>query len=1232
MTKMSCIDLPFTTSTLLVTVPPWDPGVPPLALASLAGHLRREEREVQVLDLNNLIFRQADPEQHGLWQPGLDPAMLAEAFTSAELAGPLDELAQKLASSPVKVVGLSITAASVGVAIYLVERIREASEELLVVVGGPGTADGKMREVLIEAGVDYLVVGEGELTLQALLSPLLRGQDAPPTEGVVPSPRRAQFPFRPRPPADLANVGLPDFDDFELDHYRAPGAEKRLVLQTSRGCPSECAFCVDRPATPFRVFPPQLVAGLMVHLARELRIDQVEFSDLVVNGRPEALKQWCELLAQQQHRMFWTGQFTFNSETTLEVLLAVRRSGCISARFGLESGSNRLLDLMGKGYDTRVASQVLRDARQAGLRTEINLMVGFPGETEQDFQQTLEFVLEHQACISKVNLITICQLHPGCALRATPENFGVLPRDLSAGFLDQAGNTGDSRNRRALQLAHDLALRGMRLGEVLDDCQREGLTNPEFTEFRGEQESARLEAHSVQVEDLCVTLDDGGTNVSINAGELPLSSSPGLGLTLQIDDRFVDMTDGRWAAWNDGQGVVHLESAPLFAPVRIHLCVSVVEDRLIVMLELLPEQPVRLQTVRVGLLLSGALVRWAGIGGAGRLELESTDLDEVLLCEPPAAYILLAGDQQDPGDDQPDPARDQRYPHVPRLSIQLTDGLYWDIKLARDPRGRRLLLDRTLDSDSGGRLLEPGVHQLFSAELGLLQEEPQLEETTKQRELDRFRSDFALVLCPPWAVQTPPLWLATLAAALRGQDLSGSCHDLNALAHENLAAEHPQLWEPGRQLSWRLEQGFEEHWGLLEPLLEAAAEQILEQLPEVVCFSTTEANLRCCLRLAIRLKQAMPQTTVVFGGPGIYWTRPSGDGQLPVNLLDPWSGLPLDPHEVVDLYLRGEADESLPELLRRLQQGRDPLSVPGAMACHGGRWVSPRPPLWPTDLDRLPAPDYSDLNLASHPTHTAPLLLARGCNQACTTCNACQMQGPLRSRDPRRVMEELTELHRRYQIQGLAPADLALNADPARLGQLCDLLASSELPTLGWSAQCQVSGLDPELLQKMAHAGCRELVLGLDSLAQPVVDAMRKDFVVGDAMVLLRQARAAGLETTISLIVGYPRETSELFDKTLRTLVQEHDVISRIASISACNLTRGSRLWETPDRYGIDTRGEAPWYNWRGPLGNDRTERRRRAAALRAEALRLGIEVLEDQDRDEDGEQWELVQALVPSY
>jgi len=634
-------------------------------------------------------------------------------------------------------------------------------------------------------------------------------------------------------------------------------------------------------------------------------------------------------------------------------------------------------------------------------------------------------------------------------------------------------------------------------------------------------------------------------------------------------------------------------------------------------LDLDAERELKLDRVRVGLYLAPALERYVALAGSGDLELPETGDYETRISGTPSNHLVLAGAQDDP--------------QAEAISITLTDSLFWEAHLARDPRGRRLLLSRPLDYQTSGQVVRPGTHRLFSARVARVpaSEAVPYPEKAGPEGKDAPLSDFALLVCPPWHTGTAPLWPALLASNLREAGFSGTCHDINTAVFRQLSAEDRALWDLGRLRSWRKAESFEELiWPVIEDRLREPLAQVLALRPRVVGLSVTESNLRCSIRAAEILRAEAPETAIILGGPGIFWTIPQGDVHAPREMFDPWTGEYLDPNGVITAFLRGEADLTFPQLIHRLQHGLDPLEVPGAVAHDRGTWKGTWESNISVALDELPFPDFTDLALPSFPGKRAPLLTSRGCVRSCAFCNDCRMQGQYRRRTAENAMQEVQQLHDRYGIEGLEFVDLLLNGDIKELNRFSELMADSGLE-LTWGGQALVRPeMNRELLEKMARAGCQELIFGLESFSQPVVDTMRKGYSVVEARQVVRDAHEVGIGTAINLLVGFPRETPQEFEETVESLRSLADVITRVEAINPCHITYASRLWTSPQLFGIDSREGEFWTRWQGPFQNTEEERRRRVEVLRAVAEELGIEVPKPDPVLDDPDQETLIRSF----
>lgn len=249
-----------------------------------------------------------------------------------------------------------------------------AGADCVVIAGGPH-ATACWKEVLSYA--DYVIVGEGEYTLPALLTSLERGD--------------------PGCPAGVAAQGrlLPANSTVLLDSYPAFSRMKGYV-EISRGCPFSCAYC----QTP-RIFGHGMrhrSIGSIVRYAsryRDARFVSPNAFAYGSDGRNLRLDKIRELLSSLSNNVYFG---TFPSEVrpefvTEDVLSLVTRYCANSAvHFGAQSGSDRVLQAIRRGHTVRDVVRAVELTTDAGLRPVVDIMVGFPFETGEDQQATAELV------------------------------------------------------------------------------------------------------------------------------------------------------------------------------------------------------------------------------------------------------------------------------------------------------------------------------------------------------------------------------------------------------------------------------------------------------------------------------------------------------------------------------------------------------------------------------------------------------------------------------------------------------------------------------------------------------------------------------------------------------------------------------------------------------------------------------------------------------------------------
>jgi len=130
-------------------------------------------------------------------------------------------------------------------------------------------------------------------------------------------------------------------------------------------------------------------------------------NDSLMNGNIELLSGFCESIVSKQMDIHWWGMARVDYHMTQGFIEKLIRSGCQHIAYGIESGSQRVLNLMRKGYVVSLIDRVLLNTVRAGIKPGINIMVGYPGEEEGDFLETCEFIKRNSENISYVNVTTL---------------------------------------------------------------------------------------------------------------------------------------------------------------------------------------------------------------------------------------------------------------------------------------------------------------------------------------------------------------------------------------------------------------------------------------------------------------------------------------------------------------------------------------------------------------------------------------------------------------------------------------------------------------------------------------------------------------------------------------------------------------------------------------------------------------------------------------------------------
>jgi hypothetical protein len=215
-----------------------------------------------------------------------------------------------------------------------------------------------------------------------------------------------------------------DLDQVAWDQYLAPKPTVPAVL--GRGCYwRRCTFCPDFLHPSLKAAPRDALESWLHAVAERFpQGAMIHFTDSAMP--PSHLGRVAEIIRRDQLPLQWRGFVRVERNfANPEYVRQLAEGGCAMLQLGVETGSQRVMDKLGKGGgDPALSRQVLKVLGEAGIRCYVYLLFGVPGETDEDREQTLAMVEDHQPHIHALNL-AILNLPRGSPMSMNPEEYGI---------------------------------------------------------------------------------------------------------------------------------------------------------------------------------------------------------------------------------------------------------------------------------------------------------------------------------------------------------------------------------------------------------------------------------------------------------------------------------------------------------------------------------------------------------------------------------------------------------------------------------------------------------------------------------------------------------------------------------------------------------------------------------------------------------------------------------------
>ena len=418
---------------IVLVIPPRivdDFGYTPAGAALLKGSLNKHNFSSKIFDLN------AEIDQHYASHNminAINNFFLYYTFynkTTWNILEPVfEEWADRIVSHNPTWVGMSVFSYNSQRATRLLAiAIKKRRPDIKIVIGGSGIAtDRVFSETLYEQRIiDAYIRGEGELALIELLN---GNMDYPGINGIPP-----------KQIVDIDSIPFPNYDDYELKTYTNRKGLEALPITGSRGCVRACTFCDIASMWPKYYYRSGAsIAAEIKHQVEKYSVTAFRFTDSLINGSMKAFREMINELAEyrmsmpEEKRFIWDTHFIVRSPKQMppDDFDRMAEAGAGTMLIGIESGSPRVREHMKKGYSQEDLDYTMSQLNRVGIKVRMLMIVGYPTETEEDFQLTVEMFERYKpyldaGTIEEVNLGLTLNLLKETPLYNDKEKYNIV--------------------------------------------------------------------------------------------------------------------------------------------------------------------------------------------------------------------------------------------------------------------------------------------------------------------------------------------------------------------------------------------------------------------------------------------------------------------------------------------------------------------------------------------------------------------------------------------------------------------------------------------------------------------------------------------------------------------------------------------------------------------------------------------------------------------------------------
>lgn len=276
---------------------------------------------------------------------------------------------------------------------WLAETIKKYNKRAVVCAGGSVSTAGEL--LLKKSDVDIVCKGEGEKVVTGIVEAMRSNLSFTTVPNILMRSGYDVISTKYEPPMEIDSIPFPAWDLFDMETYTktpfiAPTNARRITMIIERGCPFECTFCYRNFGRVIRYRNVEKVIEEMKEVVGRYGIGHIDFLDEIFNANTNHVKELCNRIIQEGIKITWRciGRTNLADKETLQLMYD---AGCRWVGYGVETGSQEMLDRMRKKQKIADIEKSIRISREVGLVVTGTFIIGMPGETEETVRETRDF-------------------------------------------------------------------------------------------------------------------------------------------------------------------------------------------------------------------------------------------------------------------------------------------------------------------------------------------------------------------------------------------------------------------------------------------------------------------------------------------------------------------------------------------------------------------------------------------------------------------------------------------------------------------------------------------------------------------------------------------------------------------------------------------------------------------------------------------------------------------------